>query len=376
MTSWCKKPQIVFARTTPAQKLLIVKANQSLGQVVGVTGDGVNDSPAIKQGDIGISMGISGSDVTKDAADMILLNDDFASIVDGVEEGRKIFDNLKKTIVYLLTSNMTEIWPFAGLVVLQIPLPLSNIFMLCICVGTDIYPALSLAYEEAEVDIMTRKPRKPTDHLVTLRLLAHAYGQMGEIATAAAFFTYFVIMEVYGFAPKTLFFLLSYDPVLPINPNGITQQTDGIPLYSFADPQSINFVYNFDNSAASMNYNAQTGYFNCPYQASPQYICNGKNYNNAQSGEFPNWLATINASIDLRAFYVSCVNTNGIWSFNQLIPTMPEVLSTNSSYTGNPVAYTTEALYYAQSGYFVTVVMVQWSNVFACKSRKVFFYFI
>jgi sodium/potassium-transporting ATPase subunit alpha len=147
LTSWCKKPQIVFARTTPAQKLLIVKANQSLGQVVGVTGDGVNDSPAIKQGDIGISMGISGSDVTKDAADMILLNDDFASIVDGVEEGRKIFDNLKKTIVYLLTSNMTEIWPFAGLVVLQIPLPLSNIFMLCICVGTDIYPALSLAYE-------------------------------------------------------------------------------------------------------------------------------------------------------------------------------------------------------------------------------------
>ncbi len=184
----------MFARTTPAQKLLIVKANQSLGQVVGVTGDGVNDSPAIKQGDIGISMGISGSDVTKDAADMILLNDDFASIVDGVEEGRKIFDNLKKTIVYLLTSNMTEIWPFAGLVVIQIPLPLSNIFMLCICVGTDIYPALSLAYEEAEVDIMTRKPRKQTEHMVSLRLLAHAYGQMGEIATAAAFFTYFVIM--------------------------------------------------------------------------------------------------------------------------------------------------------------------------------------
>ena len=170
---------MVFARTTPAQKLQIVKSCQAIGHVVGVTGDGVNDSPAIKQGDIGISMGISGSDVTKDAADMILLNDDFASIVDGVEEGRKIFDNLKKTIVYLLTSNMTEIWPFVGLVVLQIPLPLSNIFMLIICVGTDIYPALSLAYEEAEVDIMTRKPRKQSDHLVTGRLLTHAYGQMG-----------------------------------------------------------------------------------------------------------------------------------------------------------------------------------------------------
>jgi len=147
LESWAKKPQVVFARTTPAQKLQIVKSCQAIGHVVGVTGDGVNDSPAIKQGDIGISMGISGSDVTKDAADMILLNDDFASIVDGVEEGRKIFDNLKKTIVYLLTSNMTEIWPFVGLVILQIPLPLSNIFMLIICVGTDIYPALSLAYE-------------------------------------------------------------------------------------------------------------------------------------------------------------------------------------------------------------------------------------
>ena len=179
LETWVRKPQIVFARTTPSQKLQIVKACQAIGNVVGVTGDGVNDSPAIKQGDIGISMGISGSDVTKDAADMILLNDDFSSIVDGVEEGRKIFDNLKKTIVYLLTSNMTQIWPFVALVILQIPLPLSNIFMLIICVGTDIYPALALAYEEAEVDIMTRKPRKPTDHLVTARLLTHAYGQMG-----------------------------------------------------------------------------------------------------------------------------------------------------------------------------------------------------
>lgn len=205
----------MFARTTPAQKLQIVKACQNVGNIVGVTGDGVNDSPAIKQGDIGISMGISGSDVTKDAADMILLNDDFGSIIDGVEEGRKIFDNLKKTIVYLLTSNMTEIWPFVALVILRIPLPLSNIFMLCICVGTDIYPALSLAYEEAEVDIMTRRPRKPDEHLVTARLLTHAYGQMGEIATAGGFFTYFIVMRLYGFPPNILFGLLGQKTYVP-----------------------------------------------------------------------------------------------------------------------------------------------------------------
>lgn len=120
-------------------------------------------------------MGISGSDVTKDAADMVLLNDDFSSIVDGVEEGRKIFDNLKKTIVYLLTSNMMEILPFLGFIIFQFPLPLSPILMLIICVGTDILPALSLAYEAAEIDIMTRKPRTKDDHLVSVKLITHAY---------------------------------------------------------------------------------------------------------------------------------------------------------------------------------------------------------
>lgn len=121
-------------------------------------------------------MGISGSDVTKDAADMVLLNDDFASIVDGIEEGRKIFDNLKKTIVYLLTSNCTEIWPFIAMVVNGLPLPLSSVFMLIICVGTDILPALSLAYEDAELDIMTRRPRTREEHLVSVKLIVHAYG--------------------------------------------------------------------------------------------------------------------------------------------------------------------------------------------------------
>lgn len=124
-------------------------------------------------------MGISGSDVSKDAADMILLNDDFSSIVDGIEEGRKIFDNLKKTIVYLLTSNCTEIFPFLAFIAIKVPLPLSALFMLIICVGTDILPAISLAYEEAELDIMTRKPRNKADHLVSNKLIVHAYMLQG-----------------------------------------------------------------------------------------------------------------------------------------------------------------------------------------------------
>lgn len=105
-------------------------------------------------------MGITGSDVSKDAADIVLLDDNFASIILGIQEGRKIFDNLKKTIVYLLTSNCTEIFPFIAFIVLGLPLPLSSFMMILICVGTDILPALSLAYEEAEMDIMVRKPRK------------------------------------------------------------------------------------------------------------------------------------------------------------------------------------------------------------------------
>lgn len=107
----------MFARTSPAQKLIIVSGCQKLNHIVAVTGDGVNDSPAIKKADIGIAMGITGSDVAKDAADMVLLNDDFSSIVTGVEEGRKIFDNLKKAITYALTVNMPEAIPFISLII-------------------------------------------------------------------------------------------------------------------------------------------------------------------------------------------------------------------------------------------------------------------
>lgn len=349
----------MFARTTPAQKLLIVKACQAIGNVVGVTGDGVNDSPAIKQGDIGISMGISGSDVTKDAADMILLNDDFSSIVDGVEEGRKIFDNLKKTIVYLLTSNMTEIWPFVALVILQIPLPLSNIFMLIICVGTDIYPALALAYEEAEFDIMTRKPRKTADHLVTGRLLTHAYGQMGEIATAGGFFTYFVVMEVFGFPSNIVFSLLSVSAVSPVDSNGNTNINYNTP-YTYVDPNLTPGTFINNPNAAPYGNPA------IPIFASAAAI----------NTNFPNWLSDTNNFLDLRGFYLSNCGLNTPNSVNGYCqkfnwPQAPAFLTTQSTITKQQIAFTTETIFYAQSAYFVTIVMVQWSNVFACKSRKV-----
>jgi len=162
--------EIVFARTSPQQKLIIVEGCQRQGQIVAVTGDGVNDSPALKKADIGVAMGIAGSDVSKQAADMILLDDNFASIVTGVEEGRLIFDNLKKSIAYTLTSNIPEISPFLLFILLDIPLPLGTITILCIDLGTDMIPAISLAYESAENDIMKRLPRDPLhDKLVNER---------------------------------------------------------------------------------------------------------------------------------------------------------------------------------------------------------------
>jgi sodium/potassium-transporting ATPase subunit alpha len=181
--------EIVFARTSPQQKLIIVEGCQRMGAIVAVTGDGVNDSPALKKADIGIAMGISGSDVSKQAADMILLDDNFASIVTGVEEGRLIFDNLKKSIAYTLTSNIPEISPFLLFIVFDMPLALGTVTILCIDLGTDMVPAISMAYEGPESDIMKRPPRNPfTEKLVNERLISMSYGQIGMIQASAGMF--------------------------------------------------------------------------------------------------------------------------------------------------------------------------------------------
>ncbi|KAK9395032.1 potassium-transporting ATPase alpha chain 2 [Crotalus adamanteus] len=197
--------EIVFARTSPQQKLIIVEGCQRQGAVVAVTGDGVNDSPALKKADIGIAMGIAGSDAAKNAADMVLLDDNFASIVTGVEEGRLIFDNLKKTIAYTLTKNIAELCPFLIYIISSIPLPIGTITILFIDLGTDIIPSVALAYEKAESDIMKRKPRhKKRDRLVNQELVVYSYLQIGILQSIGALLTYFTVYAEQGWLPQSL----------------------------------------------------------------------------------------------------------------------------------------------------------------------------
>jgi calcium-translocating P-type ATPase len=187
-------PEVLFARVGADQKLRIVQTLKRKGETVAATGDGVNDAPALKQADIGIAMGLSGTDVARESAHMVLLDDNFASIVAAVEEGRAVYVNIRKFLTYILTSNVPEIVPYLAFVLFKIPLPLTIIQILAVDLGTDMLPALALGAEPPEPGTMRRPPRSPKERLLSWPVLLRAYAWLGIMEAFAAMMVFFFVL--------------------------------------------------------------------------------------------------------------------------------------------------------------------------------------
>ena len=194
-------PNVLFARVSPIHKLRIVETLQGRGEVVALTGDGVNDAPALKRADIGVAMGASGTDVAREAADMILLDDNFATIVTAIEEGRGVYDNVRKFVTYIFASNVPEIVPFIAFALVRIPLPLTVMQILAVDLGTDLLPALALGADRPEPNVMQRPPRPRDQRLLDRPTLIRAYGWLGMIEAALGLFGFFFVYWWAGWRP-------------------------------------------------------------------------------------------------------------------------------------------------------------------------------
>jgi calcium-translocating P-type ATPase len=187
-------PDLLFARVGADQKLAIVRALQAKGHIVAVTGDGVNDAPALRHADIGIAMGRTGTDVARAAADMVLLDDNFASIVAAVEEGRAVFANIRKFLTYILTHNVPELVPYLAFVLFKIPPALTVMQILAVDLGTDLLPALALGAEKPEPETMREPPRASAERLIDGPLLLRSYLFLGLLEAAAAMAAFFFVL--------------------------------------------------------------------------------------------------------------------------------------------------------------------------------------
>ncbi|MGI6169682.1 MAG: cation-translocating P-type ATPase [Christensenellales bacterium] len=198
--------EVIFARVAPEQKLQVVSALQEMKHIVAVTGDGVNDSPALRKADIGVAMGISGTDVAKEAADMILTDDNFASIVNAIEEGRAVYNNIRKFVLYIFNSNMAAAVPMVLYLFSRgtIPLPLTIMQVLAIDLGTDMVPAMGLGVEKPEMGIMDIPPRSQKEPLLSRPLILKAFCWYGLLEAAFGTAAYFLLNVLYGWPQHPL----------------------------------------------------------------------------------------------------------------------------------------------------------------------------
>ena len=190
---------LVFARMSPEHKLRLVQAYKDIGEIVAVTGDGVNDAPALRAAHIGIAMGMNGTDVAREAADIVLTDDNFATIVTAVEQGRAIYQNIRKFMAYILASNVPELVPFLLMVALKIPPALVIMQILAIDLGTDLIPALALGAEQAETGTMQQPPRSKSQPLLDASLLLWSYGYLGLLEGALGTIAFFLVWWSYGY---------------------------------------------------------------------------------------------------------------------------------------------------------------------------------
>jgi len=198
LASLMQESEVLFARVSPEHKLRLVDILQRQGEVVAVTGDGVNDAPALKRADIGVAMGATGTDVAREASDMVLADDNFASIVAAIEEGRAVYDNVRKFVTYIFASNIPELVPFVVYVLFHVPLPLTIMQILAVDLGTDLLPALALGSERPQGDVMTRPPRQRDERLLNLPTLLRAYAWLGTLEAAFSLCGYLIVLWLAG----------------------------------------------------------------------------------------------------------------------------------------------------------------------------------
>ncbi|TDD40858.1 cation-translocating P-type ATPase [Saccharopolyspora elongata] len=197
--------EIVFCRAAPESKVRIADALHHCGHVVAMTGDGVNDAPALRRADLGVAMGASGTDVAREAATIVLADDNFATIVGGIEEGRRVYDNVRKFVLYIFAHTVPEVLPFLLFALSggAIPLPLTVLQILAIDLGTETLPALALGREPAEPGLMEQPPRKRSQSVVTRRMLLRAWGIMGTVSGVLVLIAFFAVLLAAGWWPGT-----------------------------------------------------------------------------------------------------------------------------------------------------------------------------
>jgi Ca2+-transporting ATPase len=198
------RSRLVFARMAPDQKLRLVQAYKALGEVVAVTGDGVNDAPALRAADVGLAMGRNGTAVAREAADIVLLDDNFATIVSAVRHGRAVYQNIRKFITYILASNVPEVAPFLAMLTLRIPAALTVLQILAVDLGTDLLPALGLGAEQPEPDVMAAPPRRVGEAMLNRPLMLRAYLFLGLLEAVFAMAGYLLTWRSHGIGLREL----------------------------------------------------------------------------------------------------------------------------------------------------------------------------